>query len=121
MTSPGHPPLKCPTTQATNHTSTATPAGPTAGRGAPKVAARQGAPTAVIPDPHAGREVRLIGWLHIELPTSWRKVPRAISHCECGRHLTAQGHDQVIALVKDHADHRTRCLLHTAPERSRAA
>ncbi len=99
----------------------AEPAGTTSGRGAPKVAARQGVPSAGRPDPQHSNGPRVIGWLHIQLPTSWRKVPRAVSHCDCGRHVTARGHDAVVALIAAHAEHRALCTLHTAPERRQAA
>ncbi|SCE48365.1 hypothetical protein GA0115240_167025 [Streptomyces sp. DvalAA-14] len=63
----------------------------------------------------------MIAWLHIVAPSDWRATPRATSHCLCGRHVTAKGRDVVLALVADHADHRTLCTLHTAPERRQAA
>jgi hypothetical protein len=99
----------------------ATPAGSATGSGAPKAAARQGVPSAGGPDRHAGGEQRLIGWLHIGAPPNWGSPVSATSHCDCGRHITAHGRPDVLALVKGHAEHRTACPLHTAPERRQAA
>ncbi|MFJ5608402.1 hypothetical protein ACIQCJ_03340 [Streptomyces sp. NPDC093221] len=98
----------------------AKPASASTGGDAPKVAA-EGVPSALVTGPSPAREPQVIGWLHIVLPTSWRKEPRATSHCGCGRHITARGHDDVIALVTAHAEHRTLCTLHTASERRQAA
>ena len=118
MTSP--PPTKS-LPELTNRPHLAEPAGTTSGRGAPKVVARQGVPSAVLPDPQLSAGPRVIGWLHIITPRRRGDVPRATSHCDCGRHVTARGRDQVLALVADHAHHRKLCALHTAPERRLAS
>ncbi|WP_433890698.1 hypothetical protein [Streptomyces sp. CA-111067] len=94
---------------------------PTTGRSAPKAAARQGVPSAGLPDPRPAAEPRVIGWLHIVCPSDWRAPVSATSHCDCGRHVTARTRPDVIALVTAHHDHRAHCPLHTAPERRQAA
>jgi hypothetical protein len=107
-------------THTPDQPSPAQPAGASTGRSAPKVAARQGAPSALGPDPHAAGKPRVIGWLHVICPDDWRAPVRATSHCDCGRHATADTRADVIALVKAHVDHRTRCPLHNTPERRKA-
>jgi hypothetical protein len=93
------------------------PAGPSSG--APSVVA-EGVLSAVGPDRQVPAQ-RLIGWLHIAAPADRNGTARATSHCSCGRHLTAHGRPDVLALIASHHEHRTLCLLHNAPERRRAA
>jgi hypothetical protein len=107
-------------THTPDQPSSAQPAGAPTGRSAPKNAA-EGVPSAVRLDPRAEPRQRVIGWLHIAAPADRHGTARATSHCDCGRHLTAHGHDQVLALIADHHDHRTACPLHTAPKRRKAA
>ncbi|WP_433890742.1 hypothetical protein [Streptomyces sp. CA-111067] len=54
-------------------------------------------------------------------PSNWRAPVSATSHCDCGRHLTAHGRTDVMALVASHVEHRAVCPLHNAPERRAAA
>ncbi|WNI16232.1 hypothetical protein [Actinacidiphila sp. ITFR-21] len=121
MSTPGPSPRLKSLTTTHDHPGPAQPARATAGRSTPKTAARQGAPSAVRPDSHTGREPRVIAWLRIIGAPGRGEPPRAISRCRCGRHLTATGQADVIALVQDHAHHRTLCTLHTATERKQAA
>lgn len=93
------------------------PAGPASG--APSVVA-EGVLSAVGPHQQVTTQ-RLIGWLHIAAPADRNGIARATSHCECGRHLTAHGRTDVLALIASHHEHRTVCPLHNAPERRRAA
>lgn len=120
MTTPTAPPLKR-RTSTSGRPRPAEPARASAGRGAPKVAARQGVPSAVRPDPHPGTGPRVIGWLHIVTPPYRDATPRATSHCDCGRHTTAHGRDDVLDLITAHHEHRTHCPLHTTPETRQAA
>ncbi|MFF3157665.1 hypothetical protein [Streptomyces sp. NPDC057910] len=57
--------------------------------------------------------------LHVRMPT--RRTPTARSTCPCGRDRTAHGAQDVRALIKDHAHHRTECPLRNAPERRTTA
>ncbi|SEG46056.1 hypothetical protein SAMN05216223_105302 [Actinacidiphila yanglinensis] len=119
MTDQGRPGLKSLTAPATGPC-LAEPAAPPTSRRAPKVAA-EGVPSAVLPDQRRITQQRLIGWLHIVAPPDWRARVSATSHCACGRHLTAHGRADVLALVADHAEHRAACPLRNAPERRHAA
>lgn len=119
MTEQRRPGLKSLTAPATG-TRSAEPAGAPTGRRAPKVVA-EGVPSAVLPDQRPATRQRLIGWLHIVAPPDWRARVSATSHCACGRHITAHGRADVLALVADHAEHRKVCPLHNAPERRHAA
>jgi hypothetical protein len=110
-----------PAARTTNQPRPAEPAAPPTGLGAPKVAAREGVPSAVLPEQRPATQQRLIGWLHIVAPPDWRARVSATSHCNCGRHLTAHGRADVLALVADHTEHRKVCPLHNAPERRHAA
>ncbi|MEV6724668.1 hypothetical protein AB0M94_27465 [Streptomyces xanthochromogenes] len=53
--------------------------------------------------------------LDVKMP--FRSTPTARSTCTCGRDRTAQGAQEVRALIDDHAHHRTECPLLHAPER----
>ena len=119
MTDQGRPRLKSLTAPPTGPRP-AEPAGAPLASSAPKVAA-EGVPSAVLPDQRRVTQQRLIGWLHIVAPPDWRARVSATSHCDCGRHLTARGRDDVLALVADHAEHRAACPLHNAPERRHAS
>jgi len=120
MTTPPRPALKSPP-RTPDQPGLAEPAGAPADGSAPRVAARKGVPSAVGPDPHPTSGPRLIGWLHIVTPRRRTDVPRATSHCDCGRHITVAGPRDVMALVDDHHDHLKRCPLHTNPEERHAA
>ncbi|MFH8564145.1 hypothetical protein [Streptomyces sp. NPDC017988] len=83
----------------------------------------EGVPTAGRPDLHGYELPRPdgrfpIAWLHICAPRG--AVPTATSRCECGRNRSAVGHGKVLALIDDHAAHRTACPLRS-PQEGRAA
>lgn len=78
----------------------------------------EGVPIAVRPHPSRGDGRFPIAWLHICAPHG--TVPTATSRCECGRDRSAVGHGKVLALIDDHAAHRTVCPLR-APQKGRAA
>lgn len=113
MTAPGIPPLKSVQTPSTGP-GTAEPAPAASGSGAPKVVGRQAVPAAVRPDRQTGDGRYPIAWLTITAPRS--AVPTATSICECGRNLFAAGQRKALALITDHADHKTRCPLRTDQE-----
>jgi hypothetical protein len=115
-----HPPIKR-TTRTADQPRPAQPALTPTGHSAPKDPARKGAPSALRSDPQVSHGPRVIGWLHVVCPSDWRAPVSATSHCECGHHVTADNRADVIALVKAHAEHRTKCPLHTAPERRQTA
>lgn len=93
-----------------------TPAGPSPakpapardGRGAPRVVA-EGVPSSVRPDSHADGGRRPVAWLHIVAPPSYAAAPSVRSWCSCGRDLFAAGRARALALIADHAQHRTVC------------
>lgn len=101
----GHPP--------TPRLSLAEPATAASGGGAAKVVA-EGVPIAVRPDPQAGDGRYPIAWLTISAPRG--AIPSATSVCECGRNLFAAGRRKALALIADHADHKSRCPLRTDQE-----
>lgn len=110
-----NPPLKCPSSTPTRPR-LAEPAPAASGSGAPKVVARKGAPTAVCPDQQTGDGRYPIAWLTIAAPRG--AVPTVTSVCACGRNLFAAGHHRALALIADHTDHKSRCLLRTTQERT---
>ncbi|MDI3423625.1 hypothetical protein [Streptomyces luteolus] len=90
--------------------------------GAPKGGA-EGVIPALRPDPHPAKSPRPDGrypvaWLHICAPRD--AVPTATSRCECGRDRSAIGRHRVLALIEDHAAHRSTCPLRV-PQEGRAA
>lgn len=87
--------------------------------GGPKVAARQGVPSALRPNPHRGDGHYPIAWLHISAPRG--AVPTATSKCACGRDRSAVGHAQVRALINSHTAHRDLCPLRNSQEGRAAA
>jgi hypothetical protein len=117
MNTPPRPPLK---------SITGTPTGPDAAEpaaartavGEPKGAARKGVRTALRSDPQQGDGRYPVAWLTIWAP--YGATPTATSKCLCGRDRSAVGHRRVLALIADHADHRTACPLRT-PQEGRAA
>ncbi|MFE9385850.1 hypothetical protein ACFYMO_21910 [Streptomyces sp. NPDC007025] len=103
----------------TDRPSTAEPAAAPGGRGAPKNAARQGALSALRPDPHLSNMRHPVAWLTITAPGRGA-IPTGTSWCACGRDRSAVGHRQVAALAEAHAAHRTTCPLR-APQEGRTA
>ncbi|MER6911135.1 hypothetical protein ABT354_05605 [Streptomyces sp. NPDC000594] len=97
----------------------AEPAPTRAGGGAPKVAARQGVPSAVRPDPRPADGRWIVATLHIVAPGRGT-IPTATSRCACGRDRSAVGQRRVLELIADHTTHRTACPLR-ADDRSAAA
>ncbi|MGW2843596.1 hypothetical protein [Streptomyces sp. NPDC001274] len=95
----------------------ARPPRPTRTVGARKAVA-EGVPSSVRPDPQVGDGRRPIAWLTITAPRG--ATPTATSTCDCGRNLFAAGHRKVLALIDDHARHRTLCPLRTTEERNAA-
>lgn len=91
----------------------AEPATASSGGGAAKDVA-EGVPSGF--DPQAGDGRYPIAWLTITAPRG--ATPTATSTCQCGRNLFAAGHRRVLALIEDHASHRTRCPLRTTEERT---
>jgi hypothetical protein len=85
----------------------AEPAPSPAAPSAPKVAARKGVRTVLPPAtrPHRNGTRRVAAWLTI----TTTGTPRARSLCACGRDRTARGREPVLALITDHAHHRTTC------------
>lgn len=120
MTTAPRPALKS-LTSTPDQPRPAEPTGAPAASGAPRIAARQGVRTACRPDPHPTGGPRVIAWLRVTCPPDWRAPVSAVSHCGCGRHITAKGRPAVMALVEEHAAHRARCPLHTAPEMRHAS
>ncbi|KJY23321.1 hypothetical protein ADK93_15650 [Streptomyces sp. XY58] len=90
----------------------------TADSGAPKVVA-EGVPSSLRPSPHVDDGRRPITWLHIVAPGRGA-TPSVRSWCTCGRDLFAAGQTRALALITDHARHRTICPLQ-ADDRSAAA
>ncbi|NED13642.1 hypothetical protein [Streptomyces sp. SID9124] len=84
------------------------------GGGAAKVVGRQAVPIAVRPNSHEPDGRYPIAWLTITAPRG--AAPTVTSVCECGRNLFAAGHRKALALIADHADHRTRCPLRNHQE-----
>lgn len=93
----------------------AEPAPAVSGSGAPRVVA-EGVPAAVLSDQQTGDGRHPIAWLTITAPRG--ATPTAISVCACGRNLFAAGHSKALALIADHADHKTRCPLRATLERT---
>jgi hypothetical protein len=87
--------------------------------GKPKGAARKGVRTAYCPDLHGDDGRRPIAWLHIVAPRG--ATPTATSWCSCGRDRSAIGKPRVLALIDDHAAHRTVCPLRNSQEGEAAA
>ncbi|CAG7637697.1 hypothetical protein [Actinacidiphila bryophytorum] len=121
MTTPGPRPRLKSLTHTPNQQRSAEPAPAASGRSAPKVAARQGALSALLPDAHPADQRYAVAWLHVIAPSDWRVVPRAISHCQCGRHVTALGCDDVADLIAAHTEHRTLCPLRATNDGRKAA
>ncbi|WP_329306663.1 hypothetical protein OG322_17770 [Streptomyces sp. NBC_01260] len=112
MTAPRNPPLKSVQTPPTGPR-IAEPAPTASGSGAPK-GVTEGVPIAVLPDQQTGDGRYPIAWLTITAPRG--AVPTVTSVCECGRNRFAAGQRKALALITDHADHRTRCPLRTDQE-----
>lgn len=87
--------------------------------GEPKGAARKGVRTALRSDPHSGDGRYPVAWLHISAPRG--ATPTATSRCLCGWDRSAIGQRRVLALIADHAAHRTTCPLRTNQEGRAAA
>ncbi|MFF8657803.1 hypothetical protein [Streptomyces huasconensis] len=122
MSTPGRPRLKS-IPPAPTGPRPAQQGEPRAAVGARKGVA-EGVPIAVRPDPRTTTPPRPdgrfpIAWLHICAPRG--TVPTATSRCECGRNHNAVGFGRVLALVDDHAAHRTVCPLRGHPEGRAAA
>lgn len=69
----------------------------------------EGVPIAVRPDQQTGDGRYPIAWLTISATRG--AIPSATNVCECGRNLFAAGHRKALALIVDHADHKSRCPL----------
>ncbi|MFH8219832.1 hypothetical protein ACH4C2_11170 [Streptomyces sp. NPDC018057] len=106
-------------TPAPDRPCAAGPAAPQAGGGGLKVAARQGVPTALRPDPRPGDGRYPVAWLHISAPRG--ATPTATSRCLCGWDHSAVGHTRVLALIDAHTAHRATCPLRTTQEERAAA
>ncbi|MGW0554400.1 hypothetical protein ACWDZ6_09405 [Streptomyces sp. NPDC002926] len=89
------------------------------GSGAPKVAARQGVPSAPRPDPYQGDGRYPVAWLHIAAPKG--AIPTATSKCVCGHDRSAVGRHNVLVLIDDHTAHRDECPLRIRQEGRAAA
>ncbi|MGW1351237.1 hypothetical protein ACWCQE_18455 [Streptomyces sp. NPDC002409] len=87
----------------------AEPAPASSGSSAPKDVGRQAVPSSVRSDPQTDDGRYPIAWLTITAPRG--ATPTATSVCDCGRNLFAAGHRRVLALIDDHARHRTLCPL----------
>ncbi|MFI9105792.1 hypothetical protein ACIGXA_35335 [Streptomyces fildesensis] len=112
MTAPEpHPDLKSLTTTP-NQPGPAEPAHAPSGSGAPKVVA-EGVRTAVVPDPHAGRDPRrrVVAVLHIVAPPYGKAVPSGRSWCECGYQRQAVGRANTEQLILAHKRHQAACPL----------
>ncbi|MFF1559826.1 hypothetical protein [Streptomyces sp. NPDC058279] len=97
----------------------AEPAPATGGSGAPKVVA-EGVPSSLRPDPRPADGRYVVAVLHICAPRG--AVPTAHSKCECGHDRSAVGHNNVLALIQLHTDHRTVCPLgRVSADRRKAA
>ncbi|MET9916245.1 hypothetical protein ABZZ04_04060 [Streptomyces sp. NPDC006435] len=94
----------------------AEPAPAASGSGAPKDVGRQAVPSSVRSDPQTGDGRYPVAWLTITAPRG--ATPTATSTCQCGRNLFAAGHHRALALINDHARHRTLCPLRTTEERT---
>ncbi|MEU3881795.1 hypothetical protein [Streptomyces californicus] len=75
----------------------------------------EGVPSAVRPDLLWDDGRRPVAWLHIAAPGRGT-TPSAHSWCQCGRDLFAAGQARALALVTDHAQHRTSCPLRNSQE-----
>ncbi|WP_239590091.1 hypothetical protein [Streptomyces aureoverticillatus] len=99
------------------------PAGPDEGRGT-KGDGRQAVLSALPADqppsapPHGDGRFP-VAWLHISAPRD--AIPTATSRCLCGHDRSAVGRTKVLALIDDHATHRSLCPLRTTPEGRNAA
>ncbi|MGW6939489.1 hypothetical protein ACWGF3_10850 [Streptomyces xanthophaeus] len=107
MTTHPHPPLEGPTPTPSGISPAEPASAPDCG-GAPRVVA-EGVPSSVRPDPHADDGRRPVAWLHIVAPPSYGASPSVRSWCSCGRDIFAAGHARTLALIADHAQHRTSC------------
>lgn len=97
----------------------AEPAPAADGSGAPKVVA-EGVPSSLLPDPHPADGRYIVAVLRICAPRG--AVPTAHSKCECGHDRSAVGHNNVLALIQLHTDHRTVCPLgRVSADRRKAA
>lgn len=94
--------------------SPAEPAPTPDGSGAPKVVA-EGVPSSIRPDPLTDDGRRPVAWLHIVAPPSYGASPSVRSWCSCGRDVFAAGRARALALIADHAEHRTVCPLISGP------
>jgi hypothetical protein len=107
---PAAPQVKA--TRATNGPRPAEPPPTPAAGSTPENAARKGVRT-VLPAAtrrHGnGARFTAVAWLTI----TTIGTPRARSRCACGRDRTARGREPVLALITEHAHHRTACPLRT--------
>ncbi|WP_272261584.1 hypothetical protein [Streptomyces xanthophaeus] len=88
--------------------SSAEPAVAPDGSSALKVVA-EGVPSSVRPDPHSDDGRRPVAWLHIVAPPAYGASPSVRSWCSCGHDIFAAGRARTLALIADHAQHRTSC------------
>ncbi|MFH8566974.1 hypothetical protein [Streptomyces sp. NPDC017993] len=106
-----------------DRTSSAEPARTTSSSGAPKVVARQGALSALRPDPnHAtqGSPERVFYGLHIVAEPKWRISVTAA--CPCGYRRQVRGRAAVVPTVEHYTEHKKTCPHHTGiAERRHAA
>jgi hypothetical protein len=104
-----HPARRVKAPPTTGHPRPAELAPAPAAGSAPKNAARKGALAALPPatQHRPGRARVVAAWLTITATG----IPRARSRCACGRDRTARGREPVLALITDHAHHRTVCPL----------
>jgi hypothetical protein len=104
-------------TLTTDQPHPAEPADTPADRGAPKVAARQGVPSSLRPDPHPTtsrptERLFVASWIWVTAPARRSGTPTAESWCRCGWHRIATGRTNVMCLQTTHAHHRdTACPL----------
>ncbi|GGR26046.1 hypothetical protein GCM10010219_33530 [Streptomyces netropsis] len=120
MTAPARPPLKSPT-PPTDHPSPAKQSSAPDGSGAPKVAARQGALSALRPDPLTVTVTGIRPGLHVR--DMLERVPIADWLCACGHHERARGRAAVADLAARArvGDCPHRLATTTAPHRRAAA
>ncbi|MET8974340.1 hypothetical protein ABZX85_01850 [Streptomyces sp. NPDC004539] len=129
MNTPPRPSLKS-LTPTPDSPQDATPAVPPAAVGGPEVAAREGVPSALLPDPHPGHHpgdgitdptpdrpgIRIYAPPVYRRPKDgarWSKrlgdTPTAAYACACGHSATATGLRAVTALVTAYDAHKTAC------------
>ncbi|MGX9921917.1 hypothetical protein ACWIG4_18915 [Streptomyces sp. NPDC002248] len=118
MTAPRPLPVNSPSPARTTGED-ATPTAPPTVAGDREGAARQGVVVALRPKPRPTRQRYPVGGLHVIAPP--RRTPRARSWCVCGRDRTTTGTTAVLALVAEHADHRTTCPRLNPATEGRAA